>query len=173
MNSEIPTIESATLDDYEAVAHLHFLSHTVSFAPFASERWLNSRRVDDYLSRWRKTLSLAAGGESTLIARLSGEVVGIVRVARSNVTVSEPGSIGAELTGMHVSPDLTGRGIGKLLMQRSLDYIRDQNFGRVVLGVIAANTGARRFYELHGWVLVEERPDGVEGVPVVVYELGR
>ena len=95
----------------------------------------------------------------------------MVRVARSHGPASDSGPVTAELTGMHVSPDLTGRGIGKLLMQRSLDFIHEQNFSRVVLGVIAANTGARRFYELHGWVLVEEHPDGVEGVPVVVYEL--
>jgi len=173
MTSAKPTIQHATLDDYAAIANLQFLSHTVSFAPFASEQWLNSRQLDDYMSSWRKTLGAADSSETTLIARISGEVVGMVRVARSNVPVSESDSTGAELTGMHVSPDLTGRGIGKLLMQRSLDYIREQNFSRVVLGVIAANTGARRFYELHGWVLVEEPPDGVEGVPVAIYELAR
>ena len=171
MTSDIPIIQLATLDDYVSVARLHFLSHTVSFAPFASERWLNSRRLDDYLSRWRETLGLPAHGESTLIARIAGETVGIVRVARSEVPESESAASSAELTGMHVVPGLTGRGIGTLLMQRSLDYIREQNFSRVVLGVIAANTGARRFYEFHGWVLVEELPNGVEGVPVAVYEL--
>jgi hypothetical protein len=56
-------------------------------------------------------------------------------------------------------------------MRRSLDYIHEQNFSRVVLGMIAANTGARRFYEFHGWVLVEEFPTGVEGMPVGNYEL--
>ena len=79
---------------------------------------------------------------------------------------------GAELTRIHVVPGVTGKGVGTLLMRRSLDYIREQNFSRVVLGVIAANTGARRFYEFHGPVLVEELPDGVEGVPVAIYELG-
>ena len=171
MTSTKPIIQLATLDDHEAVAHLHFLSHTVSFAPFVSAQWLDSRRLEDYVSKWRETLGTAGSGESTLIARIPGVVVGMVRVARSNGPASDSGPVTAELTGMHVSPDLTGRGIGKLLMQRSLDFIHEQNFSRVVLGVIAANTGARRFYELHGWVLVEEHPDGVEGVPVVVYEL--
>ena len=171
MTSDIPTIQRATLDDYESVARLHFLSHTVSFAPFVSVHWLTSRRLDDYLSRWQETLGSATDGESTLIARIGDEAVGIVRVARSEVPESESDVNGAELTRMHVVPGLTGRGIGTLLMQRSLDYIREQNFSRVVLGVIAANTGARRFYEFHGWVLVEELPDGVEGVPVAIYEL--
>ena len=171
MTSEIPTIQRATVDDYESVAQLHFLSHTVSFTPFASERWLNSRRLDDYLSRWRETLSRTVDGETTLIARVAGEAVGIVRIARSEVPRSRPHVNSAQLTAMHVAPGFTGQGIGALLMQRSLDFIREQNFSRVVLGVIAANTGARRFYELHGWVLIEELPNGVEGVPVAIYEL--
>jgi ribosomal protein S18 acetylase RimI-like enzyme len=172
MTSETPAIQRATLDDHESIARLHFLSHTVSFAPFASERWLESRQLSEYVSRWRETLDPAVQGGLTLVARLAGAVVGMVRVARS--AAPEPdandGEI-AELTGMHVKPGLIGQSIGTLLMERSLDYIREQNFSRVVLGVIAANTIARRFYEGHGWILVEERPDGVEGVPVVVYEL--
>jgi GNAT superfamily N-acetyltransferase len=154
------------------VAQLHFLSHTVSFAPFASEQWLNSRRLVDYLSRWRETLGSAADGDATLIARVSDRVVGIVRVARSATPRSETSVCDAQLTGMHVEPGFTGQGIGTLLMERSLDFIREQGFNRVQLGVIAANTGARRFYESHGWVLVEELPDGTEGVPIAIYELG-
>lgn len=154
------------------VAQLHFLSHTVSFAPFASEQWLNSRRLVDYLSRWRETLGSAADGDATLIARVSDRVVGIVRVARSSTPRSETGGCDAQLTGMHVEPGFTGQGIGTLLMERSLDFIREQGFNRVQLGVIAANTGARHFYESHGWVLVEELPDGTEGVPIAIYELG-
>ncbi len=171
MTSDIPTIQRATLDDYESVARLHFLSRTVSFAPFISERWLNSRRLDDYLSGWQETLGSAADGESTLIARNGDEAVGIVRVARSEVPESELDVNGAELIRIHVVPGVTGKGVGTLLMRRSLDYIREQNFSRVVLGEIAANTGARCFYEFHGPVLVEELPDGVEGVPVAIYEL--
>ena len=173
MIPDAPTIQLAKLDDYESVARLHFLSHTVSFAPFASEQWLNSRRLGDYLAKWQETLGRTVGGETTLIARISGEAVGIVRIARSGAHGSGPDVNGAELTGMHVAPGLTGRGIGTLLMRRSLDFIHEQNFSRVALGVIAANTGARRFYETHGWVLVDELPDGVEGVPVAIYELAR
>ena len=70
-----------------------------------------------------------------------------------------------------MSPDLTGHGIGTLLMQEALGFIEEREYRRVQLGVIAANTGARRFYESNGWKLAEERPTGIEGVPVAVYAL--
>ena len=164
--SSQPVIQPATYDDHEAVGRLQFLSHTVSFAPFASERWLKSRRLDDYVARWRDTLGSSTAGTLTAVARLDGNVVGMVRVAPSD----GPGP-DAQLTGMHVEPVLRGGGIGTLLMLHALEFIREQDFDRVQLRVIAANDGARRFYESHGWELVEERPDGVEGVPVVIYEL--
>lgn len=171
MPTEPPVIQSATIDDFESIARLHFLSHTVSFAPFASEDWLNSRRLDQYLGKWREILERTGDNGSTFVARTGRETVGMVRVARPDVPPSEPDEIRVELTGMHVSPKVTGQGIGTLLMRRALEYIDEQRFSRVVLGVIAANTGARRFYERHGWALFEEFPSGVEGVPVAIYEL--
>lgn len=77
----------------------------------------------------------------------------------------------ARLIGMHVEPHLTGSGIGGLLMRSALKFISEQGFERVELGVIAANSDARRFYEAHGWVLVRTFPKGIEDVPVAVYEL--
>jgi len=52
-----------------------------------------------------------------------------------------------------------------------LEFISELGFERVELGVIAANSGARRFYEAYGWVLVRTFPKGIEGVPVAIYEL--
>lgn len=91
-------------------------------------------------------------------------IIGTVRVS----TLDSP-KFDAQLTGMHVDPTITGQGVGSLLMELAVDFIRKQNFRKVELGVIAANTGARRFYEKHGWTLVEELPNGIEGVPIAIY----
>jgi predicted N-acetyltransferase YhbS len=113
MLKELPLIRRATNDDYESIAQLHFLSHTLTFAPFASEHWLNSRRPDHYLHRWREILSRASDRSLNLVARSTGKTVGMVRVARSKIPESGPGKNSAELT-MHVAPRLTGQGIGTL-----------------------------------------------------------
>lgn len=166
MSTQLPVIEQATLHDAEAVARLHFLSHTVSFRGFASERWVNTRRNTSYVSNWRTILGSKANNDVTLVARFGEKTVGIVRVA-----LSDSADYDAQLTSMHVDPELTGCGIGTLLMNRALEFIREQGFGRVELGVIAANADARRFYEAHGWKLVKELPDGIEGVPIAIYKL--
>ena len=100
------------------------------------------------------------------MALLEDEIVGSV-----HVSPDDSPDYDAQLIGMHVEPHLTGSGIGGLLMKSALEFIREQGFERVELGVIVGNTGARRFYEAHGWVPVRTFPKGVEGVPWAVYEL--
>ena len=68
-------------------------------------------------------------------------------------------------------PDTTGSGIGSLLMKQAITFIKERGFKNVELGVIAANVRARNFYESHGWELVEEFTDGIEGVPISIYRL--
>jgi predicted GNAT family N-acyltransferase len=68
-------------------------------------------------------------------------------------------------------PDTTGSGIGSLLMKQAITFIKERGFKNVELGVIAANVRAGNFYESHGWELVEEFTDGIEGVPISIYRL--
>ncbi|MDA1278708.1 MAG: GNAT family N-acetyltransferase [Chloroflexi bacterium] len=159
-------IRRAKPDDYEALARLHFLSHTVSFAPFASDDWLSSRQLDEYLSKWNSALEQAVDDDATMVAMVGTDIVGMCRVSPLQAS-----NYDAQLSSMHVDPELTGNGIGTMLMRQALKFIKERGFDRVQLGVIAANTGARRFYESHGWVVAEEHPTGVEGVPVAVYRL--
>ncbi len=166
MSKQLPTVRQANTDDADSIARLIFRSHTISFAPFASEEWVGSRRVDEYQSRWRDVLGAEAENDATFVAVLDGKIVGSVRVGPIDSTEFD-----AQLIGMHVDPERTGHGVGSLLMAGAIAFIAEQDFKHVELGVIAANIGARRFYERHGWVLVRELPNGIEGVPVVIYEL--
>jgi GNAT superfamily N-acetyltransferase len=59
------------------------------------------------------------------------------------------------LDGLYVRPDLTGQGVGSLL----LDVVEATHPGGYELWVFESNAGARRFYERRGLVEVE-RTDG-------------
>ena len=166
MPASSPVIRSATLDDHESIAHLLYRSHTISFASYAADEWVNSRRLDEYRVLWHDILSNSTPADTTIVALLDGAVVGSVHAS----PVESP-EYDAQLIGMHVEPHITGSGIGGLLMRSALEFISEQGFERVELGAIAANSDARRFYEAYGWALVRTFPEGIEGVPVAVYEL--
>jgi len=164
--STSPTIRLARPNDYESVAALIHRSHTISFAPFASANWVHTRDIDTYRAKWREILAKPSTTAACFVAEMDDDIVGTVRVS----TLESP-KFDAQLNGMHVDPEKTGHGIGSLLMNKALEFISEQEFKRVKLGVIASNSGARRFYANHGWELVRELPDGIEGVPIAIYQL--
>jgi ribosomal protein S18 acetylase RimI-like enzyme len=157
------SIEIATAADADEVAALHYLSHTKSFATFASPDWVASRRLANYQTQWRETLSKADPRDRSWVARSERKVVGMVRI------MPMPDDGLAQLVSMHVHPDHQGQGIGTALMKVAEEFLQACGYRRAILGVIHANDKARRLYERAGWTVVEARPTGIEGVPFDIY----
>jgi GNAT superfamily N-acetyltransferase len=68
---------------------------------------------------------------------------------------------------LYVDPGSTGVGIGT----RLLDLAKDRRPDGLRLWTFAANAGARRFYERHGFVVVQETDgDNEEQAPDVCYQ---
>ena len=67
---------------------------------------------------------------------------------------------------LYVDPAFTGRGLGS----RLLDLAKEHNPDGLELWTFQANTGARRFYERHGFIAVGMTDgDNEEGAPDVRY----
>ncbi len=159
-------VEIAGPGDAEALGHLHYISHIVSFAPFTPTEWINTRQESDYVKRWKDALSAAESDPRSCAWKVvdSCTPVGTVRIHRETDTH-------AQLNSMHVHPDHHRRGIGNLLMEAATEFMKKAGYLSATLGVIQANTGARAFYEHHNWAVDELFPTGVEGVPIAVYRL--
>ena len=161
-------IREATIADASVIGRLIYRSHTTSFPAYASAEWVESRDLREYESKATDNLSNADPDSVTYVAEVEGHIVGTVRV-----TPIDDDHFDAMLAGMHVDPESTGTGVGSILMRHALAFIAEQDFAEVQLGVIAANTSARRFYERYGWEPHKEIPVGIEGVPVYVYRLAK
>jgi ribosomal protein S18 acetylase RimI-like enzyme len=80
---------------------------------------------------------------------------------------------------IHVDPARWGRGFGKRLLARGLDFLKSSGYKEATLWVVTDNSRARTFYESLGWRLDgSERKEtlaieGMEGdeVTVVRYRL--
>ncbi len=156
------SIEVAGSADAAEMAAVHYLSHTTSFAEFASPEWVKSRDPDEYLKQWQAFLTGNDPRERAWKAVDSGRVVGTVKISAMS-------DVEAQLASMHVHPEWHRRGIGTQLMDAAMEFMRETGFTTAILGVIQANTAARALYERAGWQVDELRPDGIEGVPVAVY----
>jgi GNAT superfamily N-acetyltransferase len=66
---------------------------------------------------------------------------------------------GAQLRFFIVDPDWHGRGVGKALLARALDWCREQRFPRVFLWTVDGLPASRRLYEKAGFRIVAREPD--------------
>jgi GNAT superfamily N-acetyltransferase len=73
---------------------------------------------------------------------------------------------------LYVEPGFTGNGLGAALLRQALAELHAAGAHPVRLWCFQANTGARRFYERHGFVAVDftDGRDNEEGCPDVLYE---
>ena len=108
---------------------------------------------DDSVRDWWSTV--LPGRAELWVAELDGAAVGVMALERPD-----------GLEQLYVAGSAAGRGIGSAL----LAVARRELGGRVQLWTFQANTGARRFYERHGFVAVEQTDgDNEEGAPDVRY----
>jgi GNAT superfamily N-acetyltransferase len=145
-------IRRADTEDAEAVASIHLRARRA--APGIPP----GVHPDEDAPRWVRERLMVAG-EVWVAEDGDGSLLGMA--------ATRPGWVDA----LYVEPDRWGEGVGSAL----LDVARGVAGEVVDLWCFAANTRARRFYEAHGFVAVEET-DGSgneEGAPDVRYQWRR
>ncbi len=146
-------LRPASSNDAAAVAAL-LIDTRAAFMPYAP-----SVHSDSEVRAWVATTLVPAGGVT--VAELDGRVVAVMATSLD--------AQAAWIEQMAVDPALVGRGIGSTLLGHAM-----QTLPRPLrLFTFAANTGARRFYERHGFVALRlsDGRDNEERCPDVLYEL--
>lgn len=141
-------------------------------APRVAEVYLASRaahlpftqlaHTPDEVRAWIAQVLVPAGGVRV------AELDGVVQAFGAHATDNGVGWIEQ----LYAAPGHTGHGLGSQLLRRALAELHADGVGTVRLWCFQANTGARRFYERHGFVAVAftDGRDNEEGCPDVLYE---
>jgi GNAT superfamily N-acetyltransferase len=146
------TLRPATAADAPRVASL-LIDTRAAFMPYAP-----SAHPDDEVREWVASYLVPGGG--VIVAEIDGRVVG--------ATATEVSGGMSWVTQMAVDPSLVGNGLGSLLLAYALRRLASP----IRLYTFQANTGARRFYERHGFVPIEftDGHANEEQCPDVLYE---
>ncbi|MEM7113994.1 MAG: GNAT family N-acetyltransferase [Chloroflexota bacterium] len=114
---------------------------------------------------WRGTLQeMAEGGDGRsciyLAVTETGDIIGLCAAFAEAVQPQ------ASVVALYVRQEQQRVGNGRLLLQTTFDHLQRGRIETVHIGVLAANTPARRFYERMGGVLIGERSFDEEGTPL-------
>ena len=85
----------------------------------------------------------------TLVAEVDNKVAGLVTSVWSYAVGCEVGFM--QITGIAVSKEAQGTGIGAKLINAIEKYARDKGLSAIVLGCGVKRTAAHAFYERHGY----------------------
>lgn len=98
-------------------------------------------------------------GEGEITVLLAGEGPDGLALLRLRPALWSPG-LEAYLQELYVVPALRGRGIGRALLERTIDFARESGADGIDLSTGETDTAARALYESMGFTNREGAPDG-------------
>jgi GNAT superfamily N-acetyltransferase len=150
-------LRRASREDAPAVALVAGASFLATFAGI-----LDGADIVAHVARNSSAESFAAWADDTdSIVTVAEHPDGGAPVGYTLITTPDfpllTGKRDIELRRIYTLPLAQGIGLGKVLMARAIGEARAMGKSRLLLGVLGANTRARRFYEREGFVEVGRR----------------
>jgi ribosomal protein S18 acetylase RimI-like enzyme len=146
-------VRDATIDDAEALALVHVHGWQWGYRGLLPPTYLDDLSVERRAEQWRSWL-LDPGRTRTRVAPGDADALaGFVAAGPSRDPGADTGT--GEIYALYVEEAAAGAGVGRALLERAVDGLRDAGFARATLWVLRDNARARRFYEKAGWT-----PDG-------------
>jgi len=151
--SNLPGMEfkPAALSDIPEIADLFLRCWHVSYADVLSLEARDSMNLESATELWSKAMSTNLE-RKTFLALENEEFIGVFRVG-GDPQFSQRG----HLFSLYVSPSSTGKGYGKLLLERAMEEISSDGFGEMSLWVFNDNTIAKSLYLKYGFAATGEQ----------------
>ena len=132
------TIRYATEDDAALIADISRQTFYDTFASFNSKVNMDIF-MNIQFTKGRLMLEVGMPENIFLLAYMGEEVAGYVKLrdTRNPKTLGSTNAI--EIARLYAMPDLIGKGVGKLLMEKSLEIAKEKNKDTVWLGVWKEN----------------------------------
>ncbi|MCW2927960.1 MAG: acetyltransferase [Thermoleophilia bacterium] len=176
-------VREATLDDADAIAHIHVACWRHTYAGLMPQELLDSLDESARAEQWRRML--ATGGVEPVALRTlvsvdaDDRVTGFAQVGPEtpgeHASCSEPhpperhGDVGV-LYAIYLDPPVIGTGVGRTLLGAAMAHLRDMDVDCAVLDVLPGNTRAREVYERAGWLAIGEPWDVQHGAHVLPHQ---
>lgn len=130
------------------IAEMHGIYYSIAWGSGAEFEGMMAEELREFLVQYKE------GRDLLLTARENERIVGSIAVEGSEV--ERPG---ARLRWVIVDEAHQGRGIGKELLSRALDFCRKAGFATVFLWTVEGLPTSRALYERSGFRVVERFPD--------------
>jgi len=141
-------------DDLYEVSYVYEKSWKSAYKNIIPQEYLDSIPV----GRWAKSVNKS--GMHNLVATENLNIIGTCGFCRSRW---EKYSDFGEIVSIYFLPEYTGKGFGRIMLDKAIAELKKMGFESVLLWVLEDNATARRFYEKYGFVFSGEYMNDVIG----------
>lgn len=138
------------------IVELHGRYYSKAWGSGAAFESLMAIELSDFCQKYNPKRDLL------LTAHIEGTFAGSIAIYGSKSTQNE-----AQLRWFILDEAYRGRGIGRTMLERSLDFCRDTGFTKVYLWTADKLPQSRHLYESAGFEIVEQLTDSSYGVPLL------
>jgi diamine N-acetyltransferase len=107
--------------------------------------------IDEYFNQERVTMEFNDPDVTYFIAEVGGRSAGYAKVRRHCHKETVTGTDPIEICSLYMLEDFIGKGVGKAMMMKCLDFAREHHHDTVWLGVYERNFRAIDFYRSFGF----------------------
>ena len=167
-------IRAATVEDARSLAEVHNEGWGWGYRGLVPDSFLDDRDDDTSEQRWIEYfIEEEHEADGVFVAEDDVGAIGIIACGPASQSYGAEPPLGVgEVQLLYLRERAQGMGVGRALLQRGLEHLREMGFTKAILWVMDSNSRARRFYEAGGW-----RADGATGehrfddvsVPVMRY----
>jgi diamine N-acetyltransferase len=149
------SIRYATKEDAALIADI---SRQTFYETFAADNTKDDmdKFLNQQFTKGRLMLEVGSAENTFLLAYKDNEVAGYVKLREANVPKSLNNSNALEIARIYSMVGMIGKGVGKLLMQSSIDIAKEKRKEVLWLGVWEKNQRAIDFYTKWGFEKFDE-----------------
>lgn len=149
-------LRPARPEDAAPIAELNIRGWQASYRGVFPDEFLDEMKPREPQVRWLTDVLAERSSFHTTVACNGGDVVGFAILGPVRDSDLDVSTI-HELYSLYVEPDRVGTGIGRLLMDDALSYLRSGPWTAATLWTLRDVPRTKRFYEAAGW-----SPDGTD-----------
>lgn len=149
------SIRYATIEDAELIADISRQTFYETFAPHNTKEDMDLF-LGVQFTKGRLMMEVGAPDNTFLLSYLENEVAGYAKLRDTRHPKSLGSAHAMEIARLYAMPNMIGKGVGKLLMQKSLGHAKQQGKETVWLGVWKENQRAIDFYTKWGFEIFDQ-----------------
>ena len=148
-------VRLAQYQDVPAMRQVAILSYEATFAQHNTRENMDAFYIDSYnLEKMQEEFYEPSA--VLYLAFAEQTLAGFVRLRKNQEVASTLGNNTIELQRLYIHPNQQGKGIGKLLMEKAMEYASQLQVDWIWLGVWEKNYNAQKFYTKWGFEKFDE-----------------